>query len=57
MDIREPPSVTPEQIAAYSIKQSRSLLLNKNVIASFGVFFRLGIPSNTKKTNKSTKMK
>jgi len=57
MDIREPPSVTPEQIAAYSIKQSRPLLLNKNVIASFGVFFRLGLPSNSKKTNKSTKVK
>jgi hypothetical protein len=57
MDIRQPPSVTPEQIAEHSIKQSRSLLLNKNVIASFGVFFRLGIPSNTKKPNKSTKLK
>ena len=54
MDIREPPSVTPEQIATYSVKQSRPLLLNKNVIASFGVFFRLGVPSKNHKRNKNT---
>ena len=37
--------VTPEQIIAHGVQRSRSLLLDKNVVAAFGVFFRLGVPS------------
>jgi hypothetical protein len=39
------PQVSPEQIMAHGIQRSRSLLLDKNVVAAFGVFFRLGVPT------------
>ena len=40
---------SPEQIRTYGSKQSRPLILDKNVVASFGVFFRLGIPTIKKR--------
>ena len=43
------PKVTVEQILAYGIQRSRPLLLDRNVIAAFGVFFRMGLKPTTVK--------
>jgi hypothetical protein len=39
--------VTPEQIYTYGLQKRRPLVLDKTVVAAFGSFFRLGIPSRS----------
>ena len=41
------PKVTPEQILAYGIQKRRALVLDKTIVAAFGVFFRLGLSNRS----------